>query len=179
MTTRRLLLTSALTVAAMPALAQNPLQPLLNLFATTEVGADTFVQQAAYGDMFEIESSRTLLAGSTHRNLREFAQKMINEHTMLSTEMRSIPDAVTRMPTGLDSRRSNKLLELRQHEGDMLNRWYVQQQIEAHEEAVLLYETYANNGEVPLLKAFAQKHLPMIRSHLTEVRAFQAPQSQG
>lgn len=173
---RRALLLTALALPALPALARA--QGLANLFAGTGAGATAFVQMAAISDNFEIESSRIVLARSTHPQIREFAQRMIEHHTMLSTEMRALPEATTRMPANLDERHTNLLLVLRQQEDvDMLNRYYVQQQIEGHTETLAAYETYAQSGEVPALRSFAQRHLPMIREHLQQARALQAPQA--
>ena len=170
---RRALLTTALVAGfAAPASVQG----ILGSIAGTGAGATAFVQLATISDNFEIESSRIALARSTHPQIREFAQRMIEHHTMLSTELRSLPEATTRLPANLDERHTNMLLTLRQQEDlDLLNRYYVQQQIEGHEEAVTAYEAYARSGEVPALRAFAQKHAPMIRSHLDMARALQGP----
>ena len=168
---RRALLTTAIVAGfAAPASAQG----ILDAIAGTGTGATAFVQLATISDNFEIESSRIALARSQHPQIREFAQRMIEHHTMISTEMRALPEATTRMPAALDDRHTNMLLTLRQQEDvDLLNRYYVQQQIEGHTEAVTVYETYANSGDVPALKAFAQRHLPMIREHLAAARALQ------
>jgi len=185
MNRRSLMLAAAAVGAALatPAFAQqrdqNVLNRLLNAFATTEVGADTFVQQAAYGDQYEIQSSRILLNGSQHPNIRQFAETMIQHHTMTTNELLALPEGSTRVAAGLDQRRSRKLQELQMTQGDMLNRLYVQQQIQSHEESELLYQTYAESGDVPVLKAFAQRHLPMIRQHLQMARALQAPDTTG
>lgn len=170
---RRTLLTTAFMAAATtPALAQG----LLERLAGTGTGANAFVQVAAISDNFEIESSRLVLARSQHPQIRDYAQRMIEHHTMISTEMRALPEATTRMPASLDERHTNMLLTLRQQEDvDLLNRYYVQQQIEGHEEALAAYEAYANGGDVPALRAFAQRHLPMIRQHLEMARALQVP----
>lgn len=168
---RRAILAAAFAAPiAAPALSQS----LLERFAGTGVGANTFVQVATISDNFEIESSRILLARSTHPQIREFAQRMIEHHMMISTELRALPEATTRVPAQLDDRHQAMLATLRSQESeDMLNRYYVQQQIEGHQEAVLAYETYANSGDVPALRAFAQKHAPTIRSHLDQARALQ------
>ena len=164
--------TLALGLAA-PARAQN----LLNLFSGTGVGANNFVETAVISDNFEIQSSQILLARSTHPQIRDFAQRMIEQHTTLSNTLRTLPEATTRMPASLDEKHSNLLAVLRQQEDvDLLNRYYVQQQIEGHEETLAVYEAYAANGEVPALRAFAQRYAPTIREHLQMARALQAPQ---
>jgi putative membrane protein len=44
---------------------------------------------------------------------------------------------------------------------------YMEQQVMAHRTAVTLFETAAKTEADPELKAFAQKHLPHLRMHLT------------
>jgi putative membrane protein len=171
---RRDLLAFSLIAAAAtgPAAAQS----LIERFAGTGAGASTFVQMVTISDNFEIESARILLARSQHPQIRAFAEKMIADHTAMSAELRAMPEASTRQPATLDERHSRLLDTLRQQEEvDWLNRYYVDQQIDAHEEAVAAFDTYAQYGEVPALKAFAAKHAPMIRQHLETIRALQLP----
>jgi putative membrane protein len=171
---RRALLTALAATTAVPATAQT----LLERLAGTGFGASTFVELASISDNFEIESSRILLARSTHPNIREYAERMIEHHTMLSTELRSLPEASTRLPAQLDERHADMLAVLRQQQDvDMLNRYYVQQQIQGHEEAVAAYEMYAANGDVPALRSYAQRHAPLIAQHLAQARALQAPRA--
>ena len=169
------LLAAAAALVAAPASAQT----LLERFAGTGAGATTFVQMVTISDNFEIESSRYLLSRSQHPQIRQFAQMMVEHHTMTSRELQAIPDAATRVPAQLDERRTGLLLALRNTDNeDLLNRTYVQQQVDSHEEAVMVFETYANGGEVPSLRTFAQRHLPLIRQHLEMARALQAPRAQ-
>ena len=172
---RRALLTTALAAglaahAAAPAAAQG----LLERLAGTGVGASAFVQAAAIINNFEIDSSRIVLARSAHPQIRDFAQRMIDQHTAMSAELRANPEATTRLPTALDERHTNMLLVLHQQpDVDLLHRYFVQQQIEAHEEAITAFEAYANGGDVPSLRSFAQRHLPTLREHLQLARALQ------
>jgi putative membrane protein len=179
---RRTLMTFALAGTASmigTAHAQGLVQGAIDRFAGTGAGADAFVQIVSIGNNFEIESSRVLLARSTHPQIREFAQKMIEQHTALGVELAALPEASTRMSATLDESHTTKLITLRdQTDVDMLNRYYVQQQVEAHERAFIAYETFAENGEVPALRAFAQRHLPMIREHLAAARALQTARSE-
>jgi len=173
---RRLLL--ALPVAALafglPAVA--PAQTLLERLAGTSFGANSFVELASISDNFEIESSRILLARSQHPQIRQFAQTMIEHHTMSSQELLSLPEATTRTPARLDDRHATMLTALRSTENeDMLNRLYVQQQVQGHEETLAIMQAYAANGDVPALRAFAQKYQPVVARHLEQARALQAP----
>jgi putative membrane protein len=167
------LLPLALALAATsPARAQT----LLERLAGTSISTSTFVQIAAISDNFEIESARLLLARSQHPQIRAYAMRMIEEHSMMSSEMLALPEATARMPATLDDRHAAMLTTLRrQEEVAWLERHYVEQQIEGHTETLAAYQAYAANGDVPALRAFAQKHVGMIRDHLEMARALQAP----
>jgi putative membrane protein len=177
---RRTLLTATLFAAPLAALAAPArAQRLMELLAGTSLGATRFVELATIGSNFEVQSSDYLLSRSTHPQIREFAQRMVTEHTALNAELAALPEVTTRTPAALDSSSTGKLITLRdQTDLDLLHRYYVQQQIEAHEDAVELYEAYAAQGEVDSLKAFAARHLPMLREHLAAARALQAPRTQ-
>ena len=174
---RRALMTAALLVPPLGVVAGRArAQNLLDLFAGTGAGATRFVELVTIGNNFEIESGRVLLSRSTHPQIRDFAQKMVEQHTALNAELAANPEASSRTPAALDDKRTRMLITLKEQEGeDMLNRYYVQQQVEAHQEAVPVYEAYAARGEVASLKSFAERNLPVIRQHLAMVQALQAP----
>lgn len=173
---RRILLAAPLAAAPLAALPRPAAaQRLLELLAGTTLGANRFVELATVGNNFEIQSSQLLLSRSSHPQIREFAQRMIEHHGRIGAELAALPEASTRTPAALDDANTRRLITLQQQQDvDLLNRYYVQQQIEAHEEAVEVYEAYAAQGEVPALKAFAQRHLPLLREHLEAARALQA-----
>lgn len=175
MNRRSLFLAGAMCVPALPLMAQDRPTAVLDLLSGTGLGANMFVERATIGDNFAIQSSRMLLEKSTHPQIRQLAEDLVAAHTAMSAELLALPEASTRQPRDGDAPMLAKLARLREQEGDDLNRWYVQMQVEANQEAATLYESYAQNGEVPALKTFAQKHLPGIRTHLERARALQAP----
>lgn len=174
MNRRSLFLASALALPAIPAFAQSS-SGLLNLFAGTGAGANAFVERVTIASNFEVDSSKTLLEKSTHPQIRDYATRMIADHSAILAELRALPDAATRLPAGLDDRTQERLIRLRSFEGEELNRWYVQMQVDGHKETVEIFEAYAAHGEVPRLKEFAERRLPAMRAHLAAAEALQAP----
>ena len=177
MNRRSLFLAGAMLLPALPLMAQDRPTTVLDLLSGTGVGANVFVERTTINDNFTIQASQILLEKSTHPQIRELAQNLITAHTAMGAELRALPDASTRQPSSGDDRMQAKLASLRGYEGDELNRWYVQMQVEALQDAATLFESYAQNGEVPALKTFAQKHLPAIRAHLQRAQALQAPRA--
>jgi putative membrane protein len=175
---RRRALLSLLPLAALaasPALRPAAAQTTLERLGVTALSTDSFVQIVTINGNYEIESSRLLLARSQQSLIRAFAERMIEHHAMMASELRALPEAATRPPAGLDERHAAWLQTLRrQEEVDFLNRHYVEQQIEAHQQALAAFEAYATDGEAPALRAFARAHAPTIHRHLEMARALQA-----
>jgi putative membrane protein len=149
-------------------------QGVLERLGIAPISADSFVRSAAIGNDFAIDASRLLLARSQHPTIRAFAEHMIEHHSMMSSELRALPDAGTRLPPTPDERHAALLRTLRnQEEVEFLNRHFVDQQVEAHREMLAAFIAYADNGEVPALRAFARRHAPTIHQHLEMARALQ------
>jgi|SRR5688572_4596141 len=58
--------------------------------------------------------------------------------------------------------------------GAAFDRGFIDAQVNAHQEAIALFETQANGGGDSDLKAFAQKQLPGLRNHLKQAQDLQA-----
>jgi putative membrane protein len=167
---------TALTTA--PALAQRANPPAPNSPAASGAGAPTlsartgqnlsaadFVKEAANSDMFEIQSSRLALNKTQDAKVRDFAQRMIQDHTQASEKLKAVARGQT-VPTSLDPEHAQKLQQLQQASANDFSRDYVQMQAEGHQKAVSLFENYAQDGDNPELKQFAQQTLPTLRQHL-------------
>ncbi len=125
-----------------------------------------FVKIAAISDMFEIESSK-LAATRADASSKQFATKMIEDHTKTSVELRTLaPKAGVEIPGALDGSHQSRLDKLKGLQGADFDKEYDSMQVDAHENAVSLFERYAKGGDNAELKAFATKHLPHLQEHL-------------
>jgi putative membrane protein len=95
---------------------------------------------------------------------------MVKDHQQTSAELKSLVEGgklnVT-LPTALDDEHQKKLDELKAKSGKDFDSAYDHMQMQAHEEAVALFERYARDGDNPDLKAWAAKTLPHLKEHLT------------
>lgn len=136
--------------------------------------AGGFVTRAALSDMYEIESSRLALERSQSAPIRAYAQRMIDEHTRMSNEMKAAVAQAglqANPPSVLDAERTELIRELRESGPGDFDGKYVDQQTESHENALNLFRGYANNGDNDALKQRAALGAPMIENHLQTVRA--------
>jgi len=132
-----------------------------------------FVTNAAIGDMYEIESSRLALKQAQSPELKKYAQRMIDEHTKSSADLKAAVGSAqgVTIPTAMDERRQGMIDNLRQAPAGGFDEVYRAQQIAAHEENATLHRTYADAGDNAAVKALAAKHLPMIEQHLQQIQA--------
>jgi putative membrane protein len=167
----RTALALALALAAVPALAQTTQQGTKGQ-PQSQQGASSatkqFVEKAAIGDMYEIQSSQMALDKTQDQQFRSFAQRIVNDHQQSSSELKSLAEGMqgVQVPTELDSKHKDMLGELTNASGAQFNQLYREQQLTAHREAVQLYRDYSQNGENTELKQFASKTLPKLQDHL-------------
>lgn len=136
--------------------------------------ADGYVTNAAISDMYEVQSSQLALEKAQSPEVKTFAQKMINDHTATTKQLKStIASANLNLtpPTTLDSRRQGMLDNLKGLSGAEFDNAYLEQQTAAHEEALKLHRGYAQDGDTPALTNLAGEIAPKIENHLQMVQA--------
>jgi putative membrane protein len=124
-----------------------------------------YVQMAASGDLFEIESSRLFLARSQHPALRAHAQMMMNDHPRLSNALMMAAARGGLQPKHVDM--LNRLSAASPAQLDML---YYQMQLDAHSEALQVHGGYASAGDNPALREAATAAVPAVEMHLKMLR---------
>lgn len=129
----------------------------------------SFVEAAAQSDMYEVEAGKIALQRSKSADVKAFAQKMITAHTGTSDELKAtlikINAAVT-PPATLDSRHQGMIDELRGAKAQDFEGRYLAQQVDAHNEALILMRGYAKDGDMKDVKTFANKTQVAVQQHL-------------
>ncbi|QZH74212.1 MAG: DUF4142 domain-containing protein [Erythrobacter sp.] len=145
------------------------------LSAASTTGADSFVENAAIGDRYEIEAARIALARSGNETVRSVARKMIADHTTSTHHLQAAlemneAEGVASPPHSLDSRRQTMLDHLAEAPDDAFDKTYIDQQLLAHEETVSLFRSYAEGGDNAQLRSVALGALPVVERHLNHVQ---------
>jgi putative membrane protein len=141
----------------------------------SQAGMDNFLQKVSASNQFEIQSSQMALQKSQDSDIKSFAQDMIDDNTKAGDQLKQTlqqAGANQTPPEGmtLDSKHQEMLNKLKSASGKEFDRMYVQQQRQAHKEAVSLFQTYAKNGKDEKLKNFAQETLPTLKEHEQHVQ---------
>jgi putative membrane protein len=134
---------------------------------------DDFVARAEEAGEFEIGSSRLAKNKSQNTAVKQFADQMISDHTAAAEKLRAVANL-----QGVGADKANALSPA--HQADMarlekatvgeFDALYIDAQTKAHEDAVALFKSYADDGEDTRLKQFAAETLPTLEQHLAHVK---------
>lgn len=148
------------TVAFLAASAQAQMSPSVMTNLTTQ----DFVKTVASSDMFEIETSRVVNERSQSQDVQNFAAAMIRDHEKSSSELKSAVDK-SLIPSNMNADHQQKLDALRAEKTTQMDEMYKKQQIQAHQDAISLFEAYSQRGDNPTLRQWAAAKLPTLREH--------------
>lgn len=135
-----------------------------------------FVTRVAYSDIFEIRSSELALEKSQTPEIRSFAEQMIADHKASTEALKTAAAAdgiPVEPPPEVDADGAEMMDSLR-GAADGFDAVYQRMQIEKHDEAIALFDSFARGGETPALKTFAAGMLPKLLHH-REMLPAQAP----
>jgi putative membrane protein len=126
-----------------------------------------FMIKAAESDQIEIQTSQLALQRSKNPNVRQYAQRMIQEHRASSKRLQPIAQqrGVT-LPTDISSEDIFLLNQLQQFSGAIFDQAYWTGQIQSHAKTQAEYRRYLCEGKDPELRAFASQVLPIVTDHL-------------
>jgi predicted outer membrane protein len=131
-----------------------------------------FIMMAAMGGMAEIEMARLALQKSASDSVKQYAQKMIDDHTMSGDELKQLAamKGVT-LPMQPDAKHMAMMAKMQKLSGMEFDMMYVKEAgVKAHEKMEKLYMKESMSGMDNDAKAFAAKTLPAVRMHLQMAR---------
>jgi putative membrane protein len=173
--------TAALAQQNAPALAQQK-SPAASKAPAASIA---FARKAAGANAFEIKSSELAQERAQSSEVKAFAKQMVDDHTKIGQDFKDAVQAANIPPRLLeqpDAKQKAALAKLQRAHGPAFDRAYLTAQLGGHKEAVSLLRKYSKSGRTPQLKEFAEKTLPTVERHLSEVtelnnRAIAAAQS--
>jgi putative membrane protein len=131
-----------------------------------EAAAPDFVAKAAASDMFEIEAAKLAQSKTKNAEVKKFAATMITDHTKSSADLKkAIADSGQTItpPAALPPDLQAKLDDL--NKAPDFDKAYLDNQVDAHQEALNLLQRYAQDGDVPAIKTFAAATAPVVQTH--------------
>lgn len=130
--------------------------------------AADFVAKAGASDLYERTSSKLVLATTHDSGVRRFASEMIKDHTK-STQMvkaAALRSGLHPKPPVLDAKQQGLVADLRKAKGADRDHVYIDQQKQAHAEALSLMQDYAASGSDAALRKAAAGIAPVVKHHI-------------
>lgn len=146
-----------------------------------KMSASTYVQKAARGDMFEIQAAKVALDKSKNDDVRNFAQMMVDDHTVSSQKLKQLikDDKIkVTVPKDLDKKHKDMLDKLKKTSASSFDRAYMQSQIAGHRDMLNLHQSYSQTGDNGALKQFAAETATVVQKHFTAAEQL-APNAGG
>jgi len=151
----------------------NALLPLLeiHLAAAEEISSvldpNAFLTVAYQDGLAEIQLSRLALQKSTNTDVKNFAQKMINDHTQANLRISGLAQkSGLTLQTTLSPNRQSIADELSTLSGSDFDKAYMDVNVIVHKKDVRLFRRQSEEGKNADVKSFAQNLLPTLSQHL-------------
>ncbi len=142
--------------------------PMTNATGGNVASADrTFIEKAAIGGMTEVQASQLAEQKGQSPAVKQFAQRMITDHTKANEQLTQIASSKGVTPPGeLDSTHKREVDKLSKESGADFDKAYMKQMVSDHKTTVSLFEKEAKSGKDSELKQFAGTTLPTLQEHL-------------
>ena len=173
MRTQILCIAAAVAVTAGAAAAQTmtsppPMGPKAMSDMAKSPGA--YVTAAGESDKFEITEGKLAETMGASPKVKAFGHKMVADHTKSTMEVMkaAMASGLPKMPAPvLRPDQQDMIAKLKMTSGAAFDQMYVQQQMQSHQQALMVQQNYAMNGTAPALKAAAMKIVPVVKMHIS------------
>jgi putative membrane protein len=133
-----------------------------------------FLTKAAQGGMLEVSVGRIASRNAASPEVKAFGDRMVSEHSAANDELKALATSKgATVPTELDKDHQAMVDKLSKLSGPKLDKAYVGDMVEDHEDDVKEFREAAKELKDPELRAWAAKELPILESHLAHVRTLE------
>ena len=135
---------------------------------------------ASASNQNEIETSRVALQKGENAGVKQFAQRMVDDHTRMEQEMTQLLQSKGIAPqdnpqsTQMKQTAQSAVQQMQAMSGRQLDSMYVAHQVQSHQTTLQALETtLIPNAQDPQVKALLEKARPAVAAHLAEAQKLQ------
>jgi putative membrane protein len=151
-------------------MAQQNQQMAMNSGSTASAGSmqdKKFAKAAMAGGMAEVQLGQLALQKASSDDVKQFAQRMIDDHTKLNDQMKPIAAQVgVQPPTALMPKDQKVMEKLQGLQGNAFDQAYIKDMVKDHMEDDQAFQKEASSGQNPQEKEAAQQGDQVIKQHL-------------
>ncbi|RZL09453.1 MAG: DUF4142 domain-containing protein [Pedobacter sp.] len=124
-----------------------------------------FMKEAALGSSMEIELGKYAMQNSQNDKVKEFAAKMVADHTIAKSDLLKIGQSSgILLPTEYPADVKAHMEEMMKLKGSAFDDHYVNMMVKDHAKTITLFKT-AESLKDDALKDYATKTLPVLQTH--------------
>lgn len=164
---------AAQTADTAGAMASNAMVDVQQAMTATPTGQD-FADKAAKSDAFEIAAAKIAQTNASSQAVKDFAAEMIKAHTESTAKIKAAAAAASPAITPnatLTNDQNEDLAELGAKKGAAFDEAYIDDQVDAHQDALVLMRDYAEHGDTASLKTAAGQIAPVVQKHLDHAKS--------
>lgn len=131
-----------------------------------------WVRTAIETNQAEIAAAHLALTHSDSQDVKQFAHRMIHDHTQLNLQMKPLAQQldVQVAPGEVTAHQQQVADQLKGLHGKAFDQQYIAAMVKGHEKAVHETQTEASQSQFPPVKNAAKKALPVLQTHLRLAR---------
>lgn len=134
-----------------------------------------FAMMAAMGGMEEVEMGKLAAEKGASDEVRQFGQRMVDDHTKANQELMQIVSSKGMTPpAALDAKHQADMQKMSALSGEAFDKAYVKMMVKDHKKDVGEFQKESTRGADPELKAFATSTLPTLQEHLQMIQRIDA-----
>lgn len=133
-----------------------------------------FIQKAVHGNLLEIELGKIAQQRATNAQVKQFAARMVQDHTKANEELKKVADAKgAASPSSVDRKYRKDIDDLKSVPAARFDQAYMDYMVKDHREDIKDFDKEAKSGKDADVKAFAAKSLATLQEHLKLAEAAQ------
>jgi putative membrane protein len=138
-------------------------------FDDTKREDDTkFAVEAADGGLLEVQLAQLALANASSKQVKDFAQSMVKEHSKVNEELKSLATKKNiTLPGTLSDESKREYDKLAEKRGKDFDEAYCDFIVKEHKDDIDKFKKEADDGNDADLKSWASEKLPALQHHLS------------
>jgi putative membrane protein len=146
-------------------------------YAVPAPTASDFVTHAEIGGQMEVQAGQIASEKGQTPAVKKFGEHMVKDHTALGKKLdaaiaKSHNQALPKNAP-LDQEAQASLKNFQSASAADFDRVYMDAMVADHKKDIAEFESYAGSGDDPVIKAAAQKALPVLKKHLAMAEKIQ------
>jgi putative membrane protein len=130
-----------------------------------------FVRKALQGGMAEVQLGQLTLQKSNNDQVKQFAQRMIDDHTKLGEQMKPVAQQIgVSEANGVSKKDKATMAKLQALSGSAYDQAYIKDMVKDHKQDLSDFQTEASNGQDQTVKDAANQGSKVIAQHLQMIQ---------